>query len=55
MKFGNVRKDRQFLLQDMTYQNMIMGSIKRTLIEELSSNFMNKNPGEELPEIFNEH
>lgn len=55
MNFGDVRKDRQFLVQDMMYQNMMLGSIKRTLIEELRSNFMKKNPGEELPEILNEH
>ncbi len=51
MNFGGLRKDRCFLAERVMYQNMLLGNVSRSLIQEIRKGFIKANPGIEIPEI----
>ena len=51
MDFGNVRPERQFIVEKMMYQNMVLGNIKTSIIDDLRSNYIKVHPESEVPEV----
>ena len=55
MNFGDLRKDRHFLVERAMYQNLMLENVSRSLIKDLRENFVKANPGVEIPEILRKH
>ena len=51
MDFVNVRPERQFIVEKMMYQNMVLGNIKTSIIDDLRCNFIQVHPESEVPEV----
>lgn len=51
MDFGEVRPNRRFLVEKMMYQNLMMGNIKSSLIDDLRANYLKAHPDAVLPDI----
>jgi len=51
MDFGDLRKDRHFLAERSMYQNMMLGNIKTSLIDDLRVGFIKAHPDAEIPKI----
>lgn len=51
MDFGGVRPDRKFLVEKVMYQNLLLGNIKFSLIDELRKNYMQAHPNLDVPDI----
>lgn len=54
LDFCHVRKDRQFLVEKTMYQNMLLGNVSRSLINDIRESFIAANPDVEIPEILRE-
>ena len=51
MDFENVRPERQFIVEKIMYQNMVLGNIKTSIIDHLRCNYMKVHPESEVPEV----
>ena len=51
MDFGDLRKDRYFLVKRSMYQNMMLGNVKISLLDDLRAGFIKAHPDREIPTI----
>jgi hypothetical protein len=51
MDFVDVRAERFFLVEKIMYENMYLGNIKTSFIDELRSNYIKKHPESQVPEV----